>query len=233
MTIYTHRQVADQAGWDAFKAQYKDKEIVYELDEDNENQPAFCIDESYQETSIYAPKVAEVQGIVLNNLSVVARVSRFVVGVFLAIATLGISLCFEGGRSLFTAKRFATVVHKEFGESEMYQIVKDSTDFAIVLNGKVTNEKGQIAYMVNHSGHSSDGNLMYANLPLDAYDIRILYSHPRFKNAVEQVYPRSLFENAPRPKYLQEYVEKVIKAQNENDAGEGLRGSQEESLTTQ
>lgn len=110
MPACSFSQVANWSEWKILRNdQYKSSEIVFK-DKDPLSDESILINERNEEVSSeYGGRQFQVLAIALEDRSVAARICRAVIGIILATASLGISLCFEGGRDLFSRK-FAVVI---------------------------------------------------------------------------------------------------------------------------
>lgn len=120
-------QVAHRSDWETCKNyEYKSSKIIYE-DEGHIGSDKILINDRNEEVSVeYGGRAFKVLGIALNERSVTARIFRAVIGIILAAATAGLSLCFEKGRDLFTRK-YAVVISMPVPEEETYSNIASLT----------------------------------------------------------------------------------------------------------
>lgn len=109
-------RVADRSDWkESLQSQYETSQIVYK-DKNRWDFTPLLINEHNQEVSgEYGGQQFRVLAILLKDRSLAATILRVALGIILVAASLGFSLCFEGGRNLFSRK-FAVVISQRFDE---------------------------------------------------------------------------------------------------------------------
>lgn len=177
MITYSYKQVQNYTDWLDFKSQCNEMQIAYECSEDEQNKDDILIDGSKREVSSFAAgPVFRVLGIGLTDYSTAARIYRAALGVFLVIATLGFSLCFQGFRDLFTKQIIGTIVIKPY-KSSRDLLDEDNEEVShLYIEAGFTDSNGRKKYIaaidLNKNGITEPSDI----LELDDVEIRDLMS---------------------------------------------------------
>lgn len=200
--------VAHRSDWETCKDdQYKSSKIIYE-DEGAIGSEIILINDRNEEVSAeYGGRMFKVLGIALNERSVTARIFRAVIGIILAAATAGLSLCFEKGRDLF-ARKYAVVISMPVPVEETYTnitslTVLEEVDEFVYDSGYLSMKCYKVDYQkISHVNHVENrvGHEMGA---LEIRDIMERIPEENFHGT------RSAFENVRYP-VIQHIIQKAL-----------------------